>query len=759
VSVLGTRVQRREDPRFLTAGGTYVSDLPCDGAAWATFVRSSHAHARVRGIDVSDALRVPGVLDVVTAADLDVGQPAPPDNPAIPESGRRPFLATDVVRFVGEAVAVVLSETREAGADAVDLVVVDYDPMPAVIGVEAALADTVILHPAMGTNVCREIGDEPVDVSGCDVVVRRRIVNQRVAPAPLETQAVICRWTDSGRLEMWAGTQGPWPLKMTLAALYGIDADQVRVVSPDVGGGFGAKSYPCVETLLMPWLARHVARPVRYTETRSESMLAMGHGRGQVQDIVIGGRLDGTVLAYDLTVLQDCGAYPRLGALLPSLTRMMHPGTYRIARTACRAKSVVTNTSSLVAYRGAGRPEATAAIERAMDLFAAEIGMDPTEVRRRNLVPPDAFPYASSGGTAYDSGEYEKALDVLLEAAGYERLRKEQQERRASGSTLQLGIGVALYVEVTAVSGGREFGRVEIRPDGSAVVHTGTFSHGQGHATAWAMLVSDRTGVPLDSIEVRQGDTDEIASGGLTAGSRSAQIGGTTLWRAAGSVVERGRRLAAQLLEADLADVVLDTAGGRFHVAGSPSISRSWADVAALARDRGEELVADGDFELASTGSYPSGAHLAVVEVDTETGHARLLRLVAVDDAGRILNPLIAEGQVHGGLAQGAAQALLEEFVYDADGNPLTTTFADYGFVSAVELPSFETAHVETPSPYNELGVKGIGESGSVGSTPAVQNAVVDALSPFGVRHVPIPATPETVWRAINDTAGMKEGR
>jgi len=543
---------------------------------------------------------------------------------------------------------------------------------------------------------------------------------------------------------------------MALAGLYGLTPEQVRVVSPDVGGGFGAKSFPCVETLLMPWLARHVGHPVRYTETRSESMLAMGHGRAQIQDIVIGGRRDGSVLAYDLTVTQDCGAYPRAGLLLPSLTRMMHPGTYRIARTACRTKSVVTNTASLVPYRGAGRPEATAAIERAMDLFAAEIGMDPAEVRRRNLVPPEAFPYTNSGGTVYDSGQYEKALDRVLDAAGYERLRKDQQERRASGSPRQLGIGLALYVEVTALTGGSEFGRVHVRPDGSAVVYTGTYSHGQGHDTAWAMLVAERTGIPMDGIEVRQGDTDEMVSGGLTAGSRSAQISGTTLWRAAGEVVEQGRRLAAQLFEADPADVILDAGSGRFHVVGSPSIDRSWADVAALAGDRGEELVADGKFELPPAGSYPSGAHLAVVEVDTETGHVRLLRLVAVDDAGRILNPLIAEGQVHGGLAQGAAQALLEQFVYDVDGNPLTATFADYAFISAAELPTFETLHVETPSPYNELGAKGIGESGTIGSTPAVQNAVVDAVSHLGVRHVPIPATAETVWRAINEAAARR---
>jgi aerobic carbon-monoxide dehydrogenase large subunit len=482
-------------------------------------------------------------------------------------------------------------------------------------------------------------------------------------------------------------------------------------------------------------------------------MIGLGHGRAQVQDVVIGGTRDGTVLAYDLTVLQDAGAYPRIGAYLPAMTRMMHPGCYRIARTACRTRSVVTNTVPVVAYRGAGRPEATAAIERAIDLYAVEAGLDPAEVRRKNLVPADAFPYTTTAGTVYDSGSYERSLDLVLEAAGYDTLRAEQRSRRRDGGRLQLGIGMSTYVEVTGLPGGGETGRVEILPGGRARVLTGTFPQGQGHATAWAMLVSDRTGIQIDDIEVVFGDTDVVPVGAITGGSRSAQIGGTTIWRAAGHIVDQARELAADMLEAAVGDVVLDESTGSFSVVGTPAIALTWSELAAEAGSRPVALAAEGDFTLPASGTFPSGSHLAVVEVDVETGHVRVVRMVAVDDAGRILNPLLAEGQVHGGLAQGVAQALLEEFVYDADGNPLTTNFADYGVISATELPAFETVHLETASPLNDLGAKGIGESGSIGSTPAVQNAVIDAVSHLGVRHIDMPVTPERVWRALRDAA------
>ncbi len=528
--------------------------------------------------------------------------------------------------------------------------------------------------------------------------------------------------------------------------------EQVRVVAPDVGGGFGPKIGGSPEDLLLPWLARHAGRPVRWTETRSENLVGMGHGRAQVQFVEIGGTADGSVLAYRLSVLQDCGAYPSLGAFLAYLTRSMAPGTYAIPRVECSTSSVVTTTTPTVAYRGAGRPEAAAAIERAMDLFAAEAGIDPAEVRRRNLVPAFDSPHTTPIGTTYDCGDYAKALDAALEAAGYEALRAEQARRRQAGDAVALGIGVSTYVEVTAGPvAGEEYGRVEIELDGTATVLTGASPHGQGHHTAFAMLASDALGIPMDRIRVVHGDTDLVTKGVGTFGSRSLQLGGSAVRQAAIEVVERARKIAAELLEANPDDVVLDHDTGAFHVAGTPTINRTWADVAAAADG---DLGAAADFTAAQP-TFPNGAHVAVVEVDTETGEVRLERLVAADDAGRILNPLLAEGQRHGGIAQGVAQALYEEVRFDGDGNPQTANLADYAMVSAAELPSFELVAVETPTWVNPLGAKGIGESGTIGSTPAVQSAVCDALAHLGVRHIDLPCTPEKVWHAIQ-TANVR---
>ncbi|CAB5024182.1 unannotated protein [freshwater metagenome] len=540
-----------------------------------------------------------------------------------------------------------------------------------------------------------------------------------------------------------------------LCEWYSLDPSMVRVITPDVGGGFGAKASVYPEETLVPWLARAVGRPVRYTETRSESMNGLGHGRAQTQKLTIGGSRDGRVTAYQLDVVQDAGAYPRIGAILPFMTRMMLTGVYDIAAAELSSAAVVTNTVPIVAYRGAGRPEAAAAIERAMDLFAAEIGMDPVDVRRRNLIAADRFPFTTVTGTTYDSGDYEGGLDKLLAAVDYAALRAEQQQRRDRGDIVQLGIGVSVYVEVTAMSGGGELGQVEVTPsptgDGVAVrVVTGTTPYGQGHRTTWAMLVADTLGVPMDSITVIHGDTDLVARGSVTGGSRSVQLGGTNVARAATLVADQARSVAARLLEADVADVVITD--GVFHVAGAPAISRTWTEIVAAAHTSSLTLFGEGDFEQAG-GSFPSGAHLAVVELDTETGRAVLRQLVAVDDAGKIINPLLAEGQIHGGLAQGVAQALFEEFVYDADGNPLTSNFADYGIVSAAELPSFQTVHAETPSPLNDLGAKGIGESGTIGATPAVQSAVVDAVAHLGVRHIDMPCTSQRVWTAMQAAA------
>jgi carbon-monoxide dehydrogenase large subunit len=755
MSILGNRVLRREDAKLLTSGGEYVADLSLPGCAWVTFVRSTVAHGRITSLDVKEVRSAPGVIEVFTGDDLDL-EARPPDMALVNQSMKRDFLARDVVRFVGEPVVAIVSETREQGADASELVFVDYEPLPTVVDVEDSLREEVLLFPESGTNVAFAATEEPDPAlfEGCDVVVTGRTLNQRVAPCPLEVRAAAATWEPDGRLLFNASTQAPHAVRDALAQVLEVEPSQVHVVSRDVGGGFGAKGSPTSEELLVAWLARRTGRTCRWVETRSESMLGLGHGRGQVQDFEIGGTRDGRILAYRLAITQDSGAYPGIGAMLPFLTKMMATGTYDIAKLECTFKSVVTNTTPTTAYRGAGRPEATAVIERAVDRFASEIGMDPAEVRRINLIPEDRFPYQSAAGALYDSGAYHRALDTLLATADYGSLRERQAERRKASGASHLGIGLSCYVEITNGVPGGEFGSVEVLDDGKVLVKTGTSPHGQGHVTAWSMIVADALGVDMEDIEVVHGDTDLVASGVGTFASRSLQTGGASLANASADVTEQAKGIASQLLEADEADIVLDKSSGRFHVAGTPAVSRSWAELAAAAVELGKgALAADANF-VPEGPSYPFGCHLAVVEVDSETGRVNLERMITVDDAGTILNPLLAGGQVHGGLAQGIAQALLEEFVYDEDGNPLTTTLADYSFISAPELPSFENQFMQTPTKMNALGAKGIGESGTVGATPAVQNAVVDALSHLGVLHVDMPTTPERVWRAIEDAKG-----
>jgi carbon-monoxide dehydrogenase large subunit len=794
LSILGTRVLRTEDPRFLTGGDTYIDNLDVPGAAHAVYVRSTIAHARVTGVDTADAAAMPGVIAVFTGADVDLAD-KPPANARCPEAMRRPLLARDVVRFVGEPVAVVVAETRVQAVDAAEQVVVDYDPLPAVVDPEAALADgAVLLFPEAETNVAMRAplrhGDELFD--GCDVVVRERIVNPRVAPCPLEPRAGAARWEPDGRLTHWACTQHPHATRNGLADTYGLERDRVHVITPDVGGGFGAKSGTYPEELLLAWLARRVDRPVRWTETRTESMLALAHGRAQVQYATLGGTRDGKLLAYQLRIVQDAGAYADDGVVLPYLTRMMAPGVYDLTKVDVDITAVLTNTTPVAAYRGAGRPEATAAIERMVDRFAVEVGMDPAEVRRRNLLGPDVFPYTTPMRVTYDSGDYEGALDRALAAAGYDDLRAEQARRRDAGDDRLLGIGLSVYVEITNGGGEEEFGSIEVLPDDStgahgsasdptapdsasvgsasravrAIVRTGTSPHGQGHATVFAMLAADATGIPFERIEVRHGDTDDVPRGNGTGGSRSLQAGGSAVQGAADELVRVARDLAAEMLEANVDDVVLDRDAGRFHVAGTPAIARSWAEIAAEFADRnagGDGAAASPTLQAAydfdpPQGTFPFGAHVAVVEIDRATGRVTLLRHVACDDAGRIMNPLVVDGQVHGGVAQGASQALYEEMRFDDDGNPLTANFMDYPFPSAAEFPMFERVEMETPTPLNPLGAKGIGESGTIGSTPAVQNAIVDALAHLGVTHVDMPCTPERVWAATRD-ANAKAGR
>ncbi len=757
MSILGTRVLRAaEDPRFLTGGDRYIDNIEVDGAAHVVYVTSTVAHARIAGIDTSGARAMPGVLAVYTAADVGLA-PKRVDMPRVPEAMGLPLLAAGTVRFVGELVAAVVAETLAQAVDGAEAVVVDYEPLPVVVGIDDALRPGApLLFPEAGTNVALHAPFRAPDglFDGCDVVVRERLVNQRVAVAPMEPRAAVAWWAGTGsgapRLHQYSCTQGAHGTRNSLAKTYGLEHEQVRVLAPDVGGGFGGKSGDYPEELLLAWFARDLGRPVRWAETRTENMLGMYHGRAQVHECELGGTRDGRLVAYRLRVLADCGAYPFDGVMLPYLTRLMAGGVYTFDKVDVEIVAAVTNTTPIGAYRGAGRPEATAAVERMVDRFAQEIGADPAEIRRANFIAPDAFPYTTRTKARYDSGNYEGALDRVLAAADYEGLRKEQDRRRNAGDPKLLGIGLASYVEITNGDGSGEFGAIEVTVAGGAIVHTGTSPHGQGHHTAFAMIAADLTGIPFERIEVRHGDTDVVPRGGGTGGSRSLQAGGSAVWRASEALVERAKALAADLLEADPADVVHDRERGAFHVAGTPAIARSWSDLATAASTQLDEgiLRAAVDFEE-TAGSFPFGTHLAVVEVDRATGAVSPLRHVACDDAGTIVNPMLFDGQVHGGVASGISQALYEEMRYDADGNPLTTNFADYAFPAASELPSFERVVQETPSPLNPLGAKGVGEAGTIGATPAVQNAVIDAVSHLGVQHLDMPLTPERVWRAL----------
>jgi carbon-monoxide dehydrogenase large subunit len=743
-------VHRVEDERFLRGEGRFVANLRRD-TAWLAFVRSPVAHARLETVDVSPALAVPGVHGAFAAADIGL-PPIHPMVPVVDQSMVRSYLAHDVVRFAGEPVAVVAASSLAIALDAAERIDVRYDALPVVVDVDAALRADVVLHPAAGSNIALSIGPvgDETEPEPDHVTVHLRQRNPRVAIAPIEGRAISAAW-DGDRVTVWVSGQGPHPYRDAIAAAFGLAHDDVRVICPDVGGGFGAKAYPYPEEVLTVWVAREIGRPATFVEHRAESMASSGHGRAQLQDITLTGRRDGTLVGVALRVVQDCGAYPMLGAYLPNMTRAVLTGPYRIARSRFTAASVVTNTNPVVAYRGAGQPEAAAVMERAIDRFASEIGLDPVAVRRRNLIAADEFPFTNAAGLVYDSGDYAAGLDLLMDIARYDDTRAEQAARRERGDPKLLGIGVALFVESCSTSNHHEHARVRVAADGSVDVWTGTSPYGQGHATTWAMLVAQELGGSVADIRVHHGDSDWFPTGTVTGGSRSVQVGGVAARRAAHEVRVAAGRHAADLLEASPDDVVYDSVHRRFHVVGTPQIHVSLADVAAAQPGSCLESVLRFD---PIGGTCSSGAYLAVVEVDSETGLVTLKRFVAVDDAGVIVNPQLVEGQVHGGVVQGIAQALHEHVVYDEHGTLRTASLADYLMPTSCEAPFIETATIETPSPRNELGAKGIGESGAIGATPAIHNAVVDALAPLGVVHLDLPLTPESVWRAISAVRG-----
>ncbi len=766
VPMLGRSVRRVEDQHLLTGHATYVANLDIEGALCAHYVTSIHAHAMIERVDTTEAAAQPGVITVLSAADLDLGQ-----FPGLGEATPRTVLAADKVRYVGEPVAVVVAETAAAAADAAELVVVDYEPLPPVVDPRTAAANPSHLFDELGTNVAVTAtgpGErEPSDFSGCEVVVEGEFDVARIAPCPMETRVAASLWTEEGRLVHYASCQGVHPIQKGLAAFYGLDESDVRVITQDVGGSFGAKGRFYAEDLLLPELARRTGRPVRWVPNRSADMAGLGHSRAQRQTVKIGGMRDGTIKALDVGLLADLGAYPLTAGGLARNTGMILPGPFDIEQVHWELTAVVTNTTPIVAYRGAGRPEAGSLLDRAVDLFAAEIGMDAVEVRRKNLLPADRMPFTNPTGLIYDSGDYHEAFELVVDATGYESVRAQQAERRraveAGDETTLLGVGFSNFIDRTAGIPNSEYGSLELREDGSFRVITGSSPYGQGHYTTWAMLVSERTGVPVDEIEVIHGDTDIVPRGGITGGSRSAQRAGSAVIIATDELVEQARLQAAELLEANPDDVVLDIGSSRFHVTGAPGASTvGWAEVAAArhaATDGHEDpnddyvLKCESDF-LGDGPTVPYGAYAAVVEVDVETGEVSLERLVTVDDAGTVINPMILFGQIHGALGQGIGQALFEEFRYDDEGNAITSSFLDYAFPSAAEMPSFECQVTQNPSPNNPSGFKGIAESGCIGAVPAIQNAVIDALSHLGVRHIDLPVTPQRVWSAIEAAPG-----
>jgi len=759
---IGERVRRREDPRLVTGQALYTPDIPLPGALHLAVVRSPYPHAEIVSIETEEAAAAPGVAGVFTAAYIlpKLKRPFPvakaPDGGAFTELHipARWALADRKVLTVGDPVVAVVAETAEQAVDAAALVDVDYRDLPGAGDSRAARADGAepLYDNVEGNRAfVWELHPEgaPEAAQG-EVELSLDFRIQRLIPSAMEARAVAAR-VDGDRVTMWTSTQSAHRVKSSVARILGIPEERLRTIAPEVGGGFGAKANLYAEEVLVPWLALKLGRPVRWFATRTEDFQTTTHGRNLFVTLDVAADRDGRVRHCDVDVLYDSGAYfSRPGPTTPSLTGAMIVGPYDVATAHAHAVGAFTNTAPNEPYRGSGRPEATYLIERALDVLAGRLGIDPAEIRRRNLIPPHKFPYRTATGLTYDSGEYEKALDKALEAGDYAGLRAEQARRRAEGGK-PLGIGLACYVEICGF-GPWEAGGVTVEPDGAVTVRSGTSPHGQGHETAWAQIAADQLGVSLDDVTVLHGDTDECPRGIGTFGSRSAPVGGAAIFNNAETVRERAKALAARLLEAATEDIRFED--GRFFVAGSPARAVGWSEIAAFAysaeapEGSAAELTADVDFKPPAE-TFPFGTHLCAVEIDPDTGAVEIIRYISVDDCGKVINPLLAEGQVHGGLAQGIAQALYEDAVYDEGGNLLTPTFLEYAVPRADMLPKYELHRTVTPTPVNPLGVKGIGEAATIGSTPAVCNAVMDALRPFGVEHLDTPLTPEKVWRAM----------
>ncbi|KAB2362892.1 xanthine dehydrogenase family protein molybdopterin-binding subunit [Actinomadura montaniterrae] len=770
---MGSPRKRSEDARLITGRTRWTDNMAPAGTLYVAFLRSPHAHARIAGVDVEAARSRPGVVAVFSGADFADEQGALPCAWVVTEDMKHPDhppMAVDEVRYVGEPVACVVARDRYAAFDALEEIDVDYEPLPAVVDMEAAVADGAdLVHEGLGTNTSYtwvfENGDLDAAMRDAPVVLERRYVQQRLIPTAMEPRSVLCV-PEGDEFTLYSATQIPHILRLMLATVTGIPEHRIRVVAPDVGGGFGSKLQVYGEEVIALLLARRLGRPVKWTESRSEGNMTVHHGRDQIQRLTLAAEQDGRIRGLKVELLADMGAYLMLVTPgIPLLGAFMFNGIYKMDAYSFTCSGVFTTKTPTDAYRGAGRPEATFAIERLMDELAAELGIDPIEVRRRNWIAHEEFPYDTIAGLTYDSGNYEAATDKALELFEYDKLRAEQADRRERRDPVQLGIGVSTFTEMCGLApsrvlgslsygaGGWEHASVRVLPSGKVEVVTGSSAHGQGHETAWAQITADRLGVPFEDVKVLHGDTAVSHKGMDTYGSRSLAVGGMALYSACDKVVNKARKVAAHLLEASEED--LEFAGGRFSVRGVQQEGRTLQEVALAAFAAHDlpdgiepSLDSDATFDPDNF-SFPHGTHLCATEVDTETGMVKIRKYVAVDDVGKVVNPLIVEGQVHGGLAQGIAQALYEEAVYDADGNLTTTTMADYLIPSAADLPSFTTDRTETPATSNPMGVKGVGEAGTIASTPAVVNAIVDALRPYGVDDVPMPCTPERVWRAL----------
>jgi carbon-monoxide dehydrogenase large subunit len=792
-SVLGGSVRRREDPALIRGTGRYVDDLSRSGMLHVAFVRSPYAHATLTSIDASQARAMDGVHAVFTADDV---RQLGPLLAQVPVGKLRPLLADGVVKHVGEAVAMVVAESRYLAQDAAEAVFVDYDPLPAVVNPTDAVGDGAKVHDDLASNILitweggpwgNEEGVAATKQAIADakkrddvVVVSQEMVNQRLIPTAIEPRSVVAEWNGGyGRFDVWSSTQIPHAVAGAIAKTFGIASNGVHLVAPEVGGGFGAKLNVYNDEILVCFASRELGRPVKFTETRRESPHSTIQGRGWVATATITGTRDGEVLGYELHGVCDMGAYTQnFTVAIPFLGVFVGSGQYKFP-THMKLDCVTTHTMTTDAYRGAGRPEAIYYLERILDNYAAAIGMDPADVRRMNYIPAEDFPAAVAPiGFAIDTGEYVKNLDAALSHFGWSDLLAEREAARQEGR--HLGIGLTSYVEVCGFgpsgladlgfswteyglpSAFNGSGLVRVNPDASVTVIIGTGPSGQGHETTWAQLVSRQLGIPVERIRVAHGDTAESPMGVGTFGSRSAAVDGAATHQAALEVREKAARVAAHLLEASPDDIVF--ADGGAHVAGSPDKSVGWDEVAKLAyqphllpEGMAGGLEAHSIFSPANA-TWPFGTHIAVVEVDTETGEVDLLRYLAMDDCGNVINPMIVDGQIHGGLAQGIGQALFEDAVYDDDGNLLTGSLVDYPLPTASDLPSFELARTVTPTDINPLGVKGIGEAGTIGSAQTIVNAVVDALRPFGVTHIDMPLRPRRVWQAIKDAKNGSEG-